>query len=150
MCLFQFWFPQCVCPAVGLLGRMAVFYSVFLLPVLYTLSAVNSLSHTSYFYSSGYNASVLLCYMSAMHMGTLGGGGPCQSQFHVPLTDFLPWSSPGAPKVQITPGGFPHPLNEACPLYVHIWFLLSRLISPYLLGFLHLIFCLSAQAAEHF
>ena len=23
-CLFQFWFPQCACPAVGLLGRMAV------------------------------------------------------------------------------------------------------------------------------
>ena len=24
MCLFRFWFPRCVCPAVGLLGRMAV------------------------------------------------------------------------------------------------------------------------------
>ena len=23
MCLFQFWFPQCVCPAVELLGCMA-------------------------------------------------------------------------------------------------------------------------------
>ena len=23
MCLFQFWFPRCVCPAVGLLGIMA-------------------------------------------------------------------------------------------------------------------------------
>ena len=23
-CLFQFWFPQCVCPAVGLLDHMAV------------------------------------------------------------------------------------------------------------------------------
>ncbi|KAB0356432.1 hypothetical protein FD754_000588 [Muntiacus muntjak] len=23
MCLFQFWFSRCVCPAVGLLGRMA-------------------------------------------------------------------------------------------------------------------------------
>ena len=22
-CLFQFWFPQCVCPAVGLLGHKA-------------------------------------------------------------------------------------------------------------------------------
>ena len=78
------------------------------------------------------------------------GGGPCQSRFHVPLTDFLPWSSPGAPKVQITPGGFPHPLNGVGPLYVHTWFLLPRPISPYLLGFLHLIFHLSAQAAEHF
>ena len=28
-CLFQFWFPQCVCPAVGLLGYMAVLFSVF-------------------------------------------------------------------------------------------------------------------------
>ena len=25
-CLFQFWFPQCVCPAVGLLGHMAVLF----------------------------------------------------------------------------------------------------------------------------
>src|SRR5574340_847286 len=29
-CLFQFWCPQCVCPAVGLLGRMAVLFPVFL------------------------------------------------------------------------------------------------------------------------
>ena len=29
MCLFQFWFPQCVCPAVGLLGHMAVLFPVF-------------------------------------------------------------------------------------------------------------------------
>ena len=28
-CLFQFWFPQCVCPAVQLLGRMAVLFPVF-------------------------------------------------------------------------------------------------------------------------
>ena len=28
-CLFQFWFPQCVCPAVGLLGWMAVLFPVF-------------------------------------------------------------------------------------------------------------------------
>ena len=25
-CLFQFWFPRCVCPAVGLLGHMAVLF----------------------------------------------------------------------------------------------------------------------------
>ena len=30
MCLFQFWFPRCVCPAVGLLGHMAVLFSSFL------------------------------------------------------------------------------------------------------------------------
>ena len=29
-CLFQFWFPRCVCPTVGLLGRMAVLFPVFL------------------------------------------------------------------------------------------------------------------------
>ena len=29
-CLFQFWFPQCVCPAVGLLGHKAVLFLVFL------------------------------------------------------------------------------------------------------------------------
>ena len=26
MCLFQFWCPQCVCPAVGLLGCMAILF----------------------------------------------------------------------------------------------------------------------------
>ena len=29
VCLFQFWFPWCVCPAVGLLHHMAVLISVF-------------------------------------------------------------------------------------------------------------------------
>ena len=29
MCLFQFWFPWCVCPAVGLLGHMKVLFPVF-------------------------------------------------------------------------------------------------------------------------
>ena len=29
-CLFPFWFPQCVCPAVGLLGHMAVLFPIFL------------------------------------------------------------------------------------------------------------------------
>ena len=28
-CLFPFWFPRCVCPAVGLLGHMAVLFPVF-------------------------------------------------------------------------------------------------------------------------
>ena len=30
MCLFQFWFPQCVCPAVGLLGHKVVLFVIFL------------------------------------------------------------------------------------------------------------------------
>ena len=30
MCLFQFWFPQYVCPAVGLLDHKAVLFSSFL------------------------------------------------------------------------------------------------------------------------
>ena len=30
MCLFHFWFPWCVCPAVGLLGHKAVPFPVFL------------------------------------------------------------------------------------------------------------------------
>ena len=30
MCLFQFWFPWCVCPEVGLLDHMAVLFPVFL------------------------------------------------------------------------------------------------------------------------
>ena len=29
MCPFQFWFPHCVCPAVELLGCMAVLFPVF-------------------------------------------------------------------------------------------------------------------------
>ena len=29
MCLFQLWFPRCVCPAVGLLGHKAVLFPVF-------------------------------------------------------------------------------------------------------------------------
>ena len=29
MRLFQFWFPQCIYPAVGLLGGMAVIFPVF-------------------------------------------------------------------------------------------------------------------------
>ena len=29
VCLFQYWFPQGVCPGVGLLGHMVVFYSKF-------------------------------------------------------------------------------------------------------------------------
>ena len=29
MCLFQFWFPRCVCPAVGLMGHKAVLFPVF-------------------------------------------------------------------------------------------------------------------------
>ena len=29
MWIFQFWFPLCVCPAVGLLGHMAVLFQVF-------------------------------------------------------------------------------------------------------------------------
>ena len=30
MCLFQIWFPWCVCPGVGLLGHMAVLFPIFL------------------------------------------------------------------------------------------------------------------------
>ena len=30
MCLFQFWFSQCVCPVVGLLGHKAVLFAIFL------------------------------------------------------------------------------------------------------------------------
>ena len=30
MCLFQSWFPQGLCPVVGLLGRMSILFQVFL------------------------------------------------------------------------------------------------------------------------
>ena len=40
MCLFQFWFPRCVCPAVGLLDHKAALFPVFFLrnlhPVLHS------------------------------------------------------------------------------------------------------------------
>ena len=40
-CLFQFWFPQCVFPAVGLLGCMAVLFPVFLgISTLFSIAAV--------------------------------------------------------------------------------------------------------------
>ena len=29
MCLFQFWFLRCICPAVGLLGHKAVLFAIF-------------------------------------------------------------------------------------------------------------------------
>ena len=31
MHLFQFWFPRCVCPAVGLLGHKVVLFAIFVL-----------------------------------------------------------------------------------------------------------------------
>ena len=37
MCLFQFWFPRCVCPAVGLLGHKAVLFAIFFLRNLHTV-----------------------------------------------------------------------------------------------------------------
>ena len=41
MCLFQFWFPWCVCPTVGLLGHMAVLFPVFKgIPTLFSIVAV--------------------------------------------------------------------------------------------------------------
>ena len=40
-CLFQIWFPQCVCPAVGLLGHMAVLIPVFKeISTLFSIMAV--------------------------------------------------------------------------------------------------------------
>ena len=40
-CPFQFWFPWCVCPAVGLLGCMAVLFPVFSgISILFSLVAV--------------------------------------------------------------------------------------------------------------
>ena len=38
MCLFQFWFPRCVCPEVGLLGHKAVLFPVF--STLFSIVAV--------------------------------------------------------------------------------------------------------------
>ena len=44
MCLFQFWCPRCVCPAVGLLGRMAVLFPVFSgISTLFSISGCTSL-----------------------------------------------------------------------------------------------------------
>ena len=35
MCLFRFWFPQCVCPVVGLMDHMAVLESPVINPRTY-------------------------------------------------------------------------------------------------------------------
>ena len=41
MCLFQFWFPHCVCPTVGLLGHITVLFPVFKgIPTLFSILAV--------------------------------------------------------------------------------------------------------------
>ena len=41
MCLFQIWFPWCVCPEVGFLGHMAVLFPVFQgIPTLFSIVAV--------------------------------------------------------------------------------------------------------------
>ena len=37
MCLFPFWFPWCVCPAVGLLGHKAVLFPFFFLRNLHAV-----------------------------------------------------------------------------------------------------------------
>ena len=47
MCLFLFWFPQCVCPAAGLLGHMAVLFPVFLRNI-HTVLHSNSTSLNSH------------------------------------------------------------------------------------------------------
>ena len=40
-CLFQFWFPWCVCPAVGFLGHKAVPFQVFQgISILFSIVAV--------------------------------------------------------------------------------------------------------------
>ena len=47
MCLFPFWFPQCVCPAVGLLGGMAVLFLCFLFFFLRNLYTVLHSGYTT-------------------------------------------------------------------------------------------------------
>ena len=58
MCLFQFWFPQCVCPAVGLLCRMAVLFPVckgistlFSIVVVLVCASTNSLRGFSFLHT---------------------------------------------------------------------------------------------------
>ena len=46
MCLFQFWFPWCVCPAVELLGHMAVRFPVFLRNLHTVLHSRRTTSHS--------------------------------------------------------------------------------------------------------
>ena len=58
MCLFQFWFPQCVCPAVGLLG-----HKLSLIAILWNsafrclLSFLSSLLFTSLLFTAIFKAS---------------------------------------------------------------------------------------------
>ena len=59
MYLFQFWFPQCVCPAVGLLGHKAVLFAIYI----------------NYFHSSALKilmcCSVLICISCVQLFATL-------------------------------------------------------------------------------
>ena len=55
MCLFQFWFPPCVCPAVELLGHMAVLFPV-LLKSQQTINAGESVEKKEPSYTVGGNA----------------------------------------------------------------------------------------------
>ena len=53
MCFFQFWFPHCVCPAVGLLGHMAALFPVFqgistLFSIVAVLVCINMLSNINF------------------------------------------------------------------------------------------------------
>ena len=47
MCLFQFWFPQCICLGVGFLGHMVVLFLVFLrnLHTVFNSGYINLHSH---------------------------------------------------------------------------------------------------------
>ena len=46
-CLFQFWFPWCVCPVVGLLGRMEVLFYFF--PIIFISWRLITLQYCSGF-----------------------------------------------------------------------------------------------------
>ena len=50
MCLFQFWFPRCVCPAVGLLGHKVVLFAPVFLILLIDKSILSPLKREWFLY----------------------------------------------------------------------------------------------------
>ena len=89
-CLFQFWFLQCVCPTVGLLGHMAILSHVWLFATPWTSpwnspgqnTGVGSLSLLQgIFPAQGLNPSLLHCGQILYQLSYQGSPNPKERQW---------------------------------------------------------------------